>query len=64
MAKYIKTVNDNYNYINTDFIVVIEYIAIEDRSSQYKDEPTSVILADGCYYKISNEDAEMLLKGE
>lgn len=62
MDKYIKVLDDGYNYINADFIVRIEYTLIENRMEQYKDEPTTIRMVDGSYYKISNEDAEMLLK--
>ena len=62
MTKYIKTLDDGYSYINVNFIVKIEYTPIEYRMKEYKDDPTIIKMVDGCYYHISNEDAEMLLK--
>lgn len=60
MSKFIKTTN--YSYINTDFIVRIDYTPIEHRAKQYKNDPVDVKLVNGDWFKISIEDAKKLLE--
>ena len=61
MKKFIKVKDNNYTYINVDYIVIIYYTPIEYRLEQYKDEPVDVMMENGLIFKISNEDAEILL---
>ena len=64
MTKFIKTKDNNYTYINVDYIVRIDYTPKENRLKEYRDDPSIVEMVSGDFYKISNEDAEKLLREE
>lgn len=54
MSKFIKVADNNYTYINVDYIVRIDYTPRDNR--------LIVEMTSGNFYKISVDDAEMLLK--
>lgn len=62
MKKFIKVADNGYSYINTDLIVRIDYTPREHRIEEYKNDPVNITMSNDEYHKISNEDAEELIK--
>lgn len=61
MSKFIKVADNGYSYINTDFIVRIDYTSREHRIEECKNDPVNITMSNGEYHKISIDDAEKLI---